>query len=70
MSECIEICSANKSRVITFKARPELVELMDALAKELGISRSELIKAGIFMLYQVKRGEPVAESSPVQIIQR
>jgi len=35
------------SRVITFKASEKLVEDMDKLARELGITRSELIKRAI-----------------------
>ena len=34
-------------RVITFKASDDLIEAMDKLARELGITRSELIKRAI-----------------------
>ncbi len=35
------------SRVVTFKVDPKLLELVDETAKELSISRSELIRAAI-----------------------
>ena len=35
------------SRVVTFKMDPKLLELVDETAKELSISRSELIRAAI-----------------------
>ncbi len=37
----------NYSRVVTFKMDPQLLELVDRTARELSISRSELIRAAI-----------------------
>ncbi len=47
------------SRVVTFKASEELIRDMDRAAKELGITRSELIKRAIIKyMIEVRERKP------------
>ncbi len=45
-------------QVVTFKADGRLVELIDALARELGVSRSEVIRAALITFAKVLKYSP------------
>ncbi len=56
-------------RVITFKADERLIEQLDLLAKEMGISRSEVIRLAIENLIEARmREKNEIETVPVTII--
>jgi len=56
-------------RVITFKADERLIEQLDLLAKEMGISRSEIIRLAIETLIESHmREKREVETVPVTII--
>ncbi len=56
-------------RVITFKADERLIEQLDLLAKEMGISRSEVIRLAIENLIEARmRKKSEIETVPVTII--
>ena len=46
------------SRVVTFKASPELLNLIDTLAKKHNMTRSELIRTAVITLSKVIRYSP------------
>lgn len=52
-------CFRRGLKVVSFKAEPSLIERLDLLAGRLGVSRSELIRAGILRVLRdpPSRGE-------------
>lgn len=54
------------ARVVTVKLPVSMVRDLDVLGKDMGVSRSDLIRAGVFLLLKILRGK--GSSRPAAIV--